>query len=129
MRQNRHGTATTELALCLPLLLLFCFGTIEACAAIYLKQTLTIAAYEGVRTANFFGSTNSDVQATCERIFADRGIVGATISTTPTDLRDAAAGEFIAVECSADTTPNLLCSPWLFAGQVVVGRAEFMKKY
>ena len=40
-----------ELAVCLPVVVLLVIATIEACSAMFLKQSLTVAAYEGVRTA------------------------------------------------------------------------------
>lgn len=126
----RRGVATVELAVCLPLLVLFCFGAIEACSMIYLKQSLTIAAYEGGRTANALGATTSDVEATCNQILADRGIAGGVVATTPSQISSANPGTYIAVEVSAPTTANSLLPPWFFStGSNLEGRSEFMKKY
>lgn len=128
MRRTRKGVATAEFALCLPVLMLVCFGTIEACASIYLKQSLSIAAYEGVRCANVAGASNQDVAAACNRIFADRGILGTRVTTVPENISTAVFGQFIAVECTADSGVNM-ATPWVFAGQDLQGRAEAMKKY
>ena len=50
-RRNRRGVAAAELAVCLPVIVMLVMATIEACSALFLKQSLTAAAYEGVRTA------------------------------------------------------------------------------
>ena len=48
-RTESKGAAIMELAVCLPLLVTLTMATVEACAMIYLKQTLKIAAFEGAR--------------------------------------------------------------------------------
>ena len=40
-----------EFAVCLPMLMVLMLGSIEATSAIFLKQSLVAAAYEGVREA------------------------------------------------------------------------------
>jgi Flp pilus assembly protein TadG len=44
--KKRSGAAIVELAVVLPVLLLLLMGTIQACAAIHLQQSLDITAYE-----------------------------------------------------------------------------------
>ena len=56
-RRKARGVAAAELAVCLPIVVLMVIATIEACSAVFLKQSLTVAAYEGVRTALEEGAT------------------------------------------------------------------------
>ncbi|MCA9165038.1 MAG: pilus assembly protein, partial [Planctomycetales bacterium] len=49
------GVATLEMAVCLPMLVIITFCSIEAANFIYLKQSLTEAAYEAVRVATATG--------------------------------------------------------------------------
>ena len=72
--------------MCLPIVVLLVVATIEACSAVFLKQSLTVAAYEGVRTALVEGATASNVQAACNQILADRKIEGGTITVSPSDI-------------------------------------------
>ena len=74
---TRRGVAAAELAVCLPVVVLLVVATIESCSALFLKQSLTVAAYEGVRTAIEKGSTTANVQTACDQILADRRIQGA----------------------------------------------------
>ena len=63
-------------------------ATIEACSALFLKQSLTVAAYEGVRTAIDKAATTANVQTACNQILADRKIKGATVTINPTQYRN-----------------------------------------
>ncbi len=48
-KQQRRGAAIVELALFLPVYFLVAMGTIETCRALYIRQSLKIAAYECAR--------------------------------------------------------------------------------
>lgn len=97
---------------------------------IYLKQSLTIAAYEGGRTANAIGATTSDVTATCNQILSDRKTFGGTIVTDPAEISTVSPGGFFSVQCSAPATANSLVPPWFFdSGSSLSGKSEFIKKY
>src|SRR6187399_1097588 len=102
----RRGVAATELAVCLPIMVLLVIATIEACSALFLKQSLTVAAYEGVRTALEEGATTTNVQTACNQILADRNIKGASISIKPSNIAALNPGDFIDVTVSAPCTPN-----------------------
>src|SRR5262245_11435218 len=66
-RRGIRGVAAAELAVCLPIVVLLVLATIEACSALFLKQSLTVAAYEGVRTAIEEGATSANVQTACNQ--------------------------------------------------------------
>src|SRR3978361_191143 len=94
-RKSSRGVAATELAVCLPVIVLLVLATIEACSALFLKQSLTAAAYEGVRTAIEHNSTPAAVQAACDQLLADRKIHGASITINPPDIVNLNPGEFV----------------------------------
>jgi len=50
-RGSRRAVAASELAVCLPILVLLVLAMIESCTMIFLKQSLTVSAYEGIRKA------------------------------------------------------------------------------
>ena len=72
--ENRRGIATVELAICLPILLLITAATIDLCSAIFLKESLTLAAYEGSRVGVERGGTNAIVTSRIENFLDERGI-------------------------------------------------------
>ena len=105
------------------------FGTIAACNMIYLRQTLSIAAYEGGRTAIAVGATSDSVVSDCEQILADRGVSDATVSIDPPTVESTPVGEFIEVSVTAPCDSNSILGAWFTRGHTVTGRSEFRKKY
>ena len=73
-RRGRHGTATVEMAICLPVLLTLTIATIDVCSAMYLKESVAIAAYEGARVGAERGGTNAQAIARARQVLDDRGI-------------------------------------------------------
>jgi Flp pilus assembly protein TadG len=127
--KQRRGTAVAEFAVCLPIIALFVFATIEACLMIYLKQTCTIAAYEGSRTALLPGALASDVTADVNQILADRNVQGGGVVVTPINIETLAVGNYMKVEITAPCEQNTLLGTWFYAGRNVSGAAEVMKEF
>jgi Flp pilus assembly protein TadG len=71
---NRRGTAAVEVVPCILLLLSLTFGTLEVCTGILLKQSLTIAAFEGVRAGVGRGTTEADIIEQTRKILEFRGV-------------------------------------------------------
>ena len=125
-RQNTRGVAAAELAVCLPIIVLLVIGTIEACSALFLKQALTVAAYEGVRTAIDENATSSSVQAACDQILADRRIKGATVALKPSNIAALKPGEFIDITVSAPCASNSLVPTTFYRGRTLSATASMM---
>jgi len=121
-----RGVAAAELAVCLPVVALLVVATIEACSAVFLKQSLTVAAYEGVRTALEEGATVSTVQATCDRIFADRRIQGAQVSVNPVNIATLNPGEYVDVTITAPCAPNSVIPTTFYRGRSLMANASMM---
>jgi hypothetical protein len=71
---ERTGGAVVEAALVLPLILLLIGATLELSTSIYLKESLTIAAYEGARLAVTRTADDDRVIERIEEVYAERGI-------------------------------------------------------
>lgn len=125
-RRKSRGVAAAELAVCLPVVVLLVVASIEACGAIFLKQSLTVAAYEGVRTALEDGVSSSNVQTACDRILADRRIQGATVTIKPSDITALNPGDFIDVTVSAPCTPNSVVPTTFYRGRTLSATASMM---
>jgi Flp pilus assembly protein TadG len=59
--QNNRGVAAVELAICLPILTLLVFGSIEFGLLFYNQQVITNASREGVRAGIVTGTTTDDI--------------------------------------------------------------------
>src|SRR6476620_4182763 len=98
---NRRGVAAAELAVCLPIVVLLVIATIESCSALFLKQSLTASAYEGVRAAIKKGATTATVQTACSQILTDRRIQSSQVTLTPASIATLKPGDFIDVPVRA----------------------------
>jgi hypothetical protein len=121
-----RGVAAAELAVCLPVVVLIVLATIEACSAIFLKQSLTVAAYEGARTALAERQVAGSVQNACDQILNDRNVNGATVTVTPANIAALNPGEFINVTVSAPCNSNSLVPTTFYRGRTLSATASMM---
>jgi len=105
-RGRRRGVAAVEAAFCIPIVILLMFGTLEACSAIFLRESLTVAAYEGARVGVRRRATFEMVEDQCNAVLEARGIVNATVTITPNDFNTLSALEPITVTVSAPLEGN-----------------------
>jgi hypothetical protein len=126
LRLSLRGVAAAELAVCLPVVVLLVIATIEACSALFLKQSLTVAAYEGVRTALVEGNTSTQVTAACNRILQDRKIEGATVEIIPSDFAQLEPGQMIDVKVSAPCALNSVVPASFYRGRMLSASASMM---
>ncbi|MCA9050541.1 MAG: pilus assembly protein [Planctomycetaceae bacterium] len=127
--QRRRGTAATEFAVCLPILIVLLIGTIEACSMIYLKQSLSVASYEGIRASVASGATTASVTTACNRILTARNVQAATITITPSGFETQPAETLITVRVSAPAASNSIFSGWFYDTIVIDGQATMMKEF
>lgn len=112
---DRSGTATVEMAVCLPLLMLLGFGSIETANAIFLKQVVSQVAYEGARAAALPGATDADILKRCNDFLVVRRVKEATVTISPTKVSDnTASGTAIAVTVTASASANAISPTWFF---------------
>ena len=105
-RTTRRGAAAVEFAVCLPVLVLLVFGSIEACSYIFLKQALHVAAYEGVRESTRLSSDNASGRSRAEAILDSRGVSGYAIDFPRGEAADADRGDNVVITVSAPTGIN-----------------------
>lgn len=127
-RRPRKGLATLELAVCLPVLALLVFGSIEATSFIFLKQSLQVAAYEGIREAIRTGSSEAEAVSRARAILDSRVIRDATVQF-PSGSPDALArGQRVVIEVSAPTGVNSpLAGQWV-ANRTLTARLVMLKE-
>ncbi len=113
-RPKRQGLAAVEFAICLPVLALLVFGSIEATAFIFLKQSLHVAAYEGTRIGARSTSTQAEATARARAILDSRDVRGATINFVTGDVASVRRGDPIIIEIAAPTNVNSpLAGQWI----------------
>lgn len=105
---KRRGTATVELAICLPLLVMLIFGGMEAANGIFLKQALTSAAYESAKMASTVGYTHIEAEARALEVLTSRGLQNAQIEIDPPITASTPLGTPITVTVSAPADLNAI---------------------
>jgi hypothetical protein len=90
--QKRQGTATVELAVVLPLLMLLTFGTIEIADGFFFQQAIATAAYEGSREASRAQSTQERGALAVKNVLEARGITKFEVKFVPPVTRDSQRG-------------------------------------
>lgn len=116
-KHRRRGVAAVEFAVCLPVIILLVFGAIEASSFIFLKQSLNVAAYEGIRESIRTGSANADGINRAQNILSSRNVQGFDVRFPLGEAGESNRGDEIVIEVTAPTAPN---SP--LAGQFVMNR-------
>jgi len=126
---KRRGVAAAELAVCLPIVVLLVLATIEACTMVFLKQSLTVASYEGVRTALVKGATAQDVQTACKQILTDRKVGGAIVTVSPANLPALNPGDLVDVTVTAPCGPNSAIPIMFYQGKSLTTTASMMIEF
>ena len=127
--ENRHGVAATELAVCMPIILVLILGTMQACSMFYLKQNLTVSAYEGIRTSVEYRVQDDDVRATCLQILADRNVQGGAVTIEPSNFTQQPPGTWITVTVTAPTKRNSPVGCWFYQANDMTASATMMKEF
>ncbi len=127
-QEPRQGVAASELAVCMPVIVLIVLATIESTTMIFLQQSLSVAAYEGARVSLVTGAASTNVKYQSELILQDRGVKKGTVQVTPANIAGAAEGTWIQVVASAPFTDNSLIGGWMFAGRNLSATVEMMKE-
>jgi hypothetical protein len=127
--EARRGVAASELAVCLPVIVLLVLATIEACTMIFLKQALTVAAYEGVRSALDAEANPADVRSRADGVLRDRRIQDGRVTIRPANFVALDPGEYIEVTVSARTDPNSVIPGSFLRGRTLSATAVMMKEF
>jgi Flp pilus assembly protein TadG len=126
---QRAGVAAVEFAVCLPVILILVIGTIQACSMLFLKQSLSVVAYEGVRTCVDYKSTPADLQSVCEQILKDRNVKGASVTVSPSDFDKSPIESWITVTVTAPCDTNAAVAGFWYSGRSLTSNATMMKEF
>lgn len=127
--RKRDGVAAAELAVCLPIIVILVLAMIESCTMVFLKQSLSIAAYEGVRTALLEGADGTDVRRNGQQVLTDRRVKGGTITIRPNNFEALPVGEYVEVTVTAPADLNSVIPGSFFRGKMLTGTATMMKEF
>jgi Flp pilus assembly protein TadG len=128
-RRLRGGVAAAEFAVCLPVIVLLVLAMIESCTMIFLKQSLTVAAYEGVRVALEENAVATDVRRASQQILTERRVRGGTIAINPNNFQNLPVGQYVEVTVTAPADLNSVIPGNFFRGKTLSGTATMMIEF
>lgn len=110
---SRSGAATLELAVSAPLLVILVFGAIEMANAVFLKQTVNLAAYEASKIITRPGTNQTLAQTRVAEIMTARRVTNYSLSFSPAVTTATPRGTQVTVTLSAPAS-NLSYGPLRF---------------
>lgn len=131
-KNNRRAVATVELVICLPIVLTITIATIDLCSAMFLKETLTIAAYEGARAGAPKGGTDAQVISRVQRLLDERGIAyepASVVSISGNSFDSADALEHVTVTVQVPAAGNLISATQFFRDATLQADVTMRKEY
>jgi len=101
---QRRGTAVVETAIMLPIIIVLLFTSIELANGIFLKQAVTIAAYEGARSATRPGGANANAIERIGEVLTARSVSDYTVTISPAVTALTPRGTEVSVTVRADAS-------------------------
>lgn len=124
---SRTGAAALEAAISVPLLITIVFGAIELSNAIFLRQSLNMAAYEAAKVVTRPGTNETLARTRCAEILNIRKVTTYTLTFTPTVNMATPRGTEVMVTLTA-TASNLSYGPVSFmAGKNVTSKVVMVR--
>ncbi len=127
LKHRRRGSATVELAICLPLVTLLSLSAIEVSSKIFLQETLTQAAYEGALVAARQGGTTNKAQANAAAVLNSRNVRNFSI-TFSRDVATTVPGTQISITITAPVANNSLLPGQLYPRTNLNSTLTFVKE-
>lgn len=125
--RSRLGTAATEMAVSMPLLISLVFGSMEMANAVFLRQSVNMAAYEAAKVITRPGSNEVLARSRCDSVLAVRKVSAYTLSFSPTVTTATPRGTQVTVTLSV-TASNLSYGPVQFmAGKTMTSTVVMVR--
>lgn len=114
LRRNNSGQALVELALIMPMLMIFVFGIVDYTRALYDQEVITNLAGEGSSMA----SRSADLSGTVPAVWSDadidmtdNGCVIMTSVASPTSGSYKVTGQVLSTICNSPAASKIGCYP------------------
>lgn len=124
----RNGTASVEIAILLPLLVLITFSSLELSNMVFQKQSLSIASYEGAKIATNPGITDLQARTRVQEILTARGLSNTSISITPALTGLTPRGTMVTVALTSDDTAASVLSVRMFAPRTLRNQTTMVRQ-
>lgn len=116
----RDGVAAVETAIVLPVIVLITFASVEFANSLYLRQSITLGAYEAAMVLAEPQSLLADAEANCNEVLAARNVDDFTVAVTPNPEDEIDPGDLITVTVTASTDAFAMGPTFFMQGRNVV---------
>lgn len=127
---TKRGIATSELAFCLPIIVVLTLGVLETCTVIFLKESITIGAYEGARVGIRKQGTDAMVSQKVSDFLDSRGVTYESdfLEISDPGFNDAEALEHVTVTVNVPCDGNTFTG-WIFTGRYISASVTMRKEF
>ncbi|MEZ6136864.1 MAG: pilus assembly protein [Pirellulaceae bacterium] len=127
-RDPRRGAAVVEFAVCLPVMVLLIFASLEGANMLFVRQATVQAAYEAVKSAARSNGSTATATTIGQDVLAARNITLDSLTFNPPSVNGAAAGTPIVctVRVQGDSRSIIGFGP--FRGLVIEAQATMIKE-
>lgn len=125
---QRKGTATIELAVCLPVIFLLSMGAMEGSSLIFLRQAMVQSAYETVKESVRTNGSQAEGIVRGNQVLSFRNINSPSITFSPNNVDDLAPGTPVTVTVSAPGNSNSVFPFGPFQNQTISVSATMLKE-
>lgn len=126
--KNRLGAAVVEFAIVAPVMIMMTMGMMEIGRVVMVKQMLVNASREGARLAVLPDSSTSDVTTYVGDVLNDQGIMGATVTTSPTEISNVDGGTIITVDIGIPASSVSWIPNPVFTGNSTLSATTTMRR-
>jgi Flp pilus assembly protein TadG len=117
-----------ELAVCLPVIVLVVFASLEGANMLFVKQAVVQSAYEAAKHGSHRDGTQTQAERLATEVLTARRINRPTIRFVTGDPARTIAGSDVTVEVSVNSDDRLLTGLGLFSGRTIAVRTTMQKE-
>ena len=130
--RTRKAAASVEFAICIPVLITLTIGTMDLCSIIFLKESVTLAAYEGARRGVGRDRTNAEATERVIEFLEDRDIAydqSQLTSFSSPDFNSANTLDNVTITVQVPAEGNLIIPSSVFGHLTVSSSVTLRKEY
>lgn len=127
-RKHRKGAAVVELAVCLPLIVLLTFASLEGANMLFMRQAAVQAAYEAAKSAAKSTGTLASATTIGQEVLTSRNLVVDSMTFNPTNVETVAKGTPIVVTVTLRGDSRSVVGIAPFRGLLIEAQATMMKE-
>lgn len=127
-RGSRKGAAVVELAICLPVIVLLVFASLEGANMLFLRQAVVQSTYEAAKAAAKSTGSQARGQALANQILSARNIVPQSVTFNPANVDSLTAGTPFTVTVAVAGDSRSITGVGPFNGLTIQAQATMLKE-